>query len=398
MMGRKTAAVLLSLLLTLAIGLDCYAQTTQEKIDSKKAEQRETKANYQTAQKALESLRSKKNDKEAYLTELNSQMEELKETLAKLERQYEEKQSELKLVQTELSDAEVLKEQQYEDMKLRIQYMYENGESSYIELLFSAQSLADFLNKADQISAIAEYDREMLEEYEKTIQIIEEKELQVQEEEAAIAQLQSEYEEKEEEVALLVEDTYIQIREYESEIEDSKSEVSRLLSQISSQENELNALIKKQKDEQAAAALARKKAEEEKAARQAAAAQNGAAQKTPEKTSEKPPSSSGNSEPSKSQGSSSSGKYLGRFKLTAYCACEKCCGKSDGITASGTKATQGRTVAMGGIPLGTKISINGTVYTVEDRGTVYGHVDIFKNSHQAARNFGLNYADVYRVS
>ena len=141
MMGRKTAAVLLSLLLTLAIGLDCYAQTTQEEIDSKKAEQRETKANYQTAQKALESLRSKKNDKEAYLTELNSQMEELKETLAKLERQYEEKQSELKLVQTELSDAEVLKEQQYEDMKLRIQYMYENGESSYIELLFSAQSL-----------------------------------------------------------------------------------------------------------------------------------------------------------------------------------------------------------------------------------------------------------------
>ncbi|HCT91967.1 MAG TPA: hypothetical protein DF613_11415 [Lachnospiraceae bacterium] len=384
--------------MTLAMGLECFAQTTQEQIDSKKAEQRETKANYQTAQKALESLRSKKNDKEAYLTELNSQMEELKETLAKLERQYDEKQSELKLVQGELADAETLKAQQYEDMKLRIQYMYENGESGYIELLFSAKSLADFLNKADQISAIAEYDREMLDEYEKTVQTIEDKEIQVQEEEAAIAQLQNEYEEKEEEVALLVEDTYIQIREYESEIEDSKSEVSRLLGQISSQENELNALIKKQKDEQAAAALAKKRAEEEKA-RQTAAAQNAAAQNAPAKAA----SSSGMSAPPQSpdSGSSeggSSGKYLGRFKLTAYCACVQCCGKANGITASGTKATQGRTVAMGGVPLGTKISINGTVYTVEDRGTVYGHVDIFKNSHEAAKSFGVHYADVYQVS
>jgi peptidoglycan hydrolase CwlO-like protein len=403
-MERKTLAVFLSFLLILAVGTDCLAQTTQEQINSKKAEQRETKANYQTAQKTLESLRNKKNDQEAYLTELNSQMEELKETLAKLERQYNEKQDELQLIQADLADAEVLKAQQYEDMKLRIQYMYENGESNYMELLFSAESLADFLNKADQISAIAEYDRKMLEEYEKTVQMIEEKELQAQEEEAAIAQLQSEYEEKEEEVALLVEDTYIQIREYEEEIEDSKSEISKLLSKISSQENDLNALIKKQKDEQAAAALAKRKAEEEKKARQAAASGTAAA---PTKKKPAASSSSGSSAPPQSQdssssegsssGSGSSGKYLGRFKLTAYCPCESCCGKADGITASGTKATQGRTVAMGGVPLGTKLNINGTIYVVEDRGTVYGHVDIFKNSHQAAMNFGVHYADVYQV-
>lgn len=396
-MGRKTVAVLLSLLLSLALGLECGAQTTQERIDNKKAEQRETKANYQTAQKALESLRGKKDDKEAYLTELNNQMEELKETLAKLERQYDEKQDELSLVQADLADAETLRKQQYEDMKLRIQYMYENGDSNYIELLFSAKSLADLLNKADQISAIAEYDREMLEEYEKTVQLIEEKEFQVQEEEAAIAQLQSEYEEKEEEVALLVEDTYIQIRQYESEIEDSKSEVSKLLRKIGSQEEELNALIKKQKDEQAAAALAKKKAEEEKKA-QKKPVKTESTPKTPSKGPSSGTSAPPHSQENTSSGSNSSGKYLGRFKLTAYCACAKCCGKSDGITASGTKATQGRTVAMGGVPLGTKISINGTVYIVEDRGTVYGHVDIFKNSHQAARNFGVHYADVYQVS
>lgn len=92
------------------------------------------------------------------------------------------------------------------------------------------------------------------------------------------------------------------------------------------------------------------------------------------------------------------GTYLGNFKLTSYCACPICCGIwSDGTatTASGTTATEGRTVAMGGIPFGTKLVIGGLVYTVEDRGTPYGHVDIYKNSHQDALNFGVQYADVY---
>lgn len=90
--------------------------------------------------------------------------------------------------------------------------------------------------------------------------------------------------------------------------------------------------------------------------------------------------------------------YLGNFKLTAYCNCSKCCGKwAGGNTASGVAPAQGRTVAMGGIPFGTRLLINGRIYTVEDRGTPYGHVDIFFNSHSEALQFGLQYADVYRL-
>lgn len=92
------------------------------------------------------------------------------------------------------------------------------------------------------------------------------------------------------------------------------------------------------------------------------------------------------------------GEYLGNFKLTSYCACPICCGiwsDENGTTASGTTAVEGRTVAMAGVPFGTKLIIGGQVYTVEDRGTPYGHVDIYKNSHQDALNFGVQYADVY---
>ena len=88
---------------------------------------------------------------------------------------------------------------------------------------------------------------------------------------------------------------------------------------------------------------------------------------------------------------------LGTYKLTAYCACSKCCGKSDGITASGVKAQSGRTVAVKNLSFGTQLMINGEIYTVEDRGVGSGVVDIFFDSHSEALDFGVKYAKVYRV-
>lgn len=90
------------------------------------------------------------------------------------------------------------------------------------------------------------------------------------------------------------------------------------------------------------------------------------------------------------------GEYLGKFKLTSYCTCAICCGQwANGITSSGAMPTEGRTVAMAGVPFGTRLVIGGQIYVVEDRGTPYGHVDIFKNLHQDCQAFGVQYADVY---
>ena len=91
--------------------------------------------------------------------------------------------------------------------------------------------------------------------------------------------------------------------------------------------------------------------------------------------------------------------YLGKYKLTYYCSCSKCCGKSNGITASGKKAQEGITVASNSLPLGTKISIDGHIYTVQDRGGMASNViDIFVSSHQKALNLGVKYnVPVYKV-
>lgn len=88
------------------------------------------------------------------------------------------------------------------------------------------------------------------------------------------------------------------------------------------------------------------------------------------------------------------------FKVTAYCPCSKCCGKQTGITASGTRATAGRTIAASSqYSFGTKLLINGQVYTVEDRGgAIKGNkIDIYMNSHAEALAWGVKYLPVQVV-
>lgn len=99
------------------------------------------------------------------------------------------------------------------------------------------------------------------------------------------------------------------------------------------------------------------------------------------------------------------GEPLGEFKLTAYCPCVKCCGKSDGITSTGTTATEGRTIAVDPavIPYGSTVTLyfaDGTVhtYTAEDCGGAIreNRIDVFFANHQAAREFGVQTAYVYK--
>lgn len=90
---------------------------------------------------------------------------------------------------------------------------------------------------------------------------------------------------------------------------------------------------------------------------------------------------------------------LGEYKLTAYCPCVKCCNKDDGITATMTVATQGRTIAVDPkiIPYGSTVIINGHEYVAEDCGgsIKQNRIDIFFDSHEDALDFGVQYAKVF---
>ena len=417
MKKKKLFSLVLATVLTAATVLPCYGASTKEKISNAQAEQAAAQSQLDSIQSRIDELNSKKGQSEEYLSELNQQLDDLQNRLQELQDQYDAKQNELVQIQADLEDAKAKEEEQYEAMKLRIQYMYENSSGNgYMAMLFSSKSISELISRAEYIQKISDFDRDLMQEYEDTVDQVKEKETQVQEEQAAIVELQQQSSDQQEAIQELYAAAYQELRTYSAELDDAKSSESALVDEINSKADAINDLIRQAKEEEIAA---QKKAEEEAAAAQQAAeaeaarvaaaeAANAAAKADTDTSSSSGSSSSDSSASSTTTGSpsasdtsssSSSGTYLGRFKLTGYCSCSICTGQwSGGSTASGTTPTAGRTIAMGGVPFGTKLMINGQVYTVEDRGTAYGHVDIFCSSHSEALSFGVQYADVYQLS
>ena len=86
----------------------------------------------------------------------------------------------------------------------------------------------------------------------------------------------------------------------------------------------------------------------------------------------------------------------GRYRMTHFCPCRKCNGRNAGRTASGAPMTVGRTVATGReFPFGTRLLINGIIYTVEDRGVPNGCVDILVGSHSEAYRRGVFRSEIF---
>ena len=408
MMTKKVLSLLLAGALTISMGTSVFA-STEDQIAAAQAQKQEAQAGLAQAQANISSLESKKQELESYMAELDAQYNELTNTISKLSIEAAQKEDELKKIQLELARAKKKAEEQYDAMKLRIVYMYEKGGSSMLETLLASESLADFLNQANNISAISEYDRNMLKEYEETQKNIQTHEKKAVEESASINTLLAQKNAKQQEVQALAASTGDSINSYISQISASQEEANALMAQVNSADNSIAVLVAQAEAEEAAAQAAAEEAaqaeQEETSSEETGETENSQSTEEPEydpetDTTESESSSSssdviveeeapsedagieensGSSDTSDS-GSSGQGTYLGNFTLTGYCNCAQCCGTAGNATASGVMPSAGHTVAMAGVPFGTQLLINGTVYTVEDLGTPYGHVDIYFGS------------------
>ena len=392
MRNKKLIPVLLAGILTLTTGTGVYAADIDEQIADMQSQKAQAQAGLAQAQGNISSLESKRQELESYLAQLNSQYEELTDSVSQLSIQAAQKEDELQNMKLELAKAQQQSQQQYEAMKKRIVYMYENGGTTMLELLLSSSDLTQFMNRAENISQLSKYDRDMLKKYEDLQASIQEQEENLEKEAASVNQLLAESASKKQEVQALVSSTNDSIASYISQISASQAEAAALSAQISSAENSIYSLTQQ--------ATAQQEAAQQEETQQTEDRQS---QSQEEDTyTESSSSGSGDSynDESGSVESSGSGQgtYLGNFTLTAYCNCAQCCGTAGNLTASGTVPSAGRTVAMAGVPFGTQLLINGNVYTVEDLGTPYGHVDIFFGSHSEALSFGLQHADVYQLN
>lgn len=266
----KFLAAALSFALVLATPLS--AQATKSGLSDAKNKKTALEAEKKKTEQELKNLEGLKSDTTAYVKKLDSSLESIGNELSKLNDDIDAKEKQIDTTKQELSEAKETEKSQYESMKLRIKYMYEKGDSTYVDLLMEAGSLSELLSKAEYITKISSYDRQKLDEYAATKEKIAEKEKALEEEHAELLNLQDETEAKQASVEKLLAAKQTELQNYETKIASAEGQISEYAKSIEAQENQIKSIeaeIKRKEEE------ARKKAEEEK---KKAAAANKAAQ------------------------------------------------------------------------------------------------------------------------
>lgn len=209
-----------------------YATVTQDDLDDAKEQVDNLQQQVDEAEKELDKHNDKKDKLEGDLKDLNTNLQTLANELSDLEEQITTKQQEIEVTTAELEAAEQRSDKQYEDMKLRIQYMYENGNVSVFEMFLGSESIADFLNQTEYVASINTYDREKLDEYQELQEEIAVKKTVLEEEEQQLLVLKADMEEKRSEVNTLIAATEKNISQTKTDIANAEAEMENLEEQL----------------------------------------------------------------------------------------------------------------------------------------------------------------------
>lgn len=188
------------------------------------------------AKKKQQELEQQKNTAEAEKSELSSELDSIVSKMEKTQSDLTAKETEINDAETELVTAKANEDDQYQTMKLRIKYMYENGSNEFLEILMKANSIADLLNKAEYINKISQCDRELLVEYKDTRKDVENRENALKKEYAELESLQDELAGEQANVEKLLADKNIQINNLTSEISSNADKLKQLIAEAEAAE------------------------------------------------------------------------------------------------------------------------------------------------------------------
>lgn len=244
----------LAVAVTLLAGLfpvSAHAETTSEKI--KKAEQlkKKTEEQKKAVDDKREDLEDTKQQLQDYLNKLNSELEEISDNLAEIETRMSEKQTEIVQAKLDIEAAGIEEARQYELMKKRLRAIYEKGDVSLFQTFMQTTNYSDFLNKAEYVGKLEEYDRKMFDSLVQQRKIVEEKEKVLEVEIEQLEELKNDAKAEKNKVSTLVNSTSGTIAATNGAISAAELEQRAYESEIKEQEANLSALKKQLEEEKA---------------------------------------------------------------------------------------------------------------------------------------------------
>ncbi len=214
----------------------------EEEIKQAQAEKKKLQSSLTDVKKLKASLESSKTDLSNYVTELDGQLSTIQSKITELSNDIAIKENEIANTEKELEEAIEVQTAQYEAMKSRIKFMYERGDSMYMELVFSAKTFGDMLNKAEYVESLSAYDRRMLDEYVAYTEYVTLCKEALEEEKALLDETKKAQEEEEAALNELIEAKEAEIYKLSSDIKNKTAAIAEYEAQIAAENEEIEAL------------------------------------------------------------------------------------------------------------------------------------------------------------
>lgn len=239
---RAKAVLALVLVVSLTIGSSqvVYATSAQNK-------KSEAEKNLNDVNKKIDNLENKKEEIEGELDTKNEELVNLMVDVGILEKEIDQNEKQLKQVKKDLKTAQKNEKKQYQAMKKRIKFMYERGDSAVISSLLESKSMADMLNRVEYFNEVYDYDRNLLDNYEKTRKQVEDLKAQVEDEKKELETAQDDLKQQQKQLETAMANLRSQQANADTQIANAKSLASEYQKKITEQ----NKIIQQQ---QAAAA------------------------------------------------------------------------------------------------------------------------------------------------
>ena len=282
---KNRLKIITAIMLTLIFCMQpvCNVQATEESNLSEAQQEKKTLENdLQKAKELIDSLKGSKEDIQSEVEKLDKQLNEISGKVKEFESRLSKKRQEIADTESALNKAKEQEKKQYRNMKKRIQFMYENGQTSYVEMLLSADSFTDFLNAVEYITQISQYDRKMLKEYQNMQVTIADTQKTLETDYASLQSLQAKVQEEKQAVAALESAKKGELKGVAEDLTDAQTVAKAYEAEIQAQ-NEVIAQIQaaqKRAAEQEAAQQQAQAAEENQGATDAAGENQNTAQNT----------------------------------------------------------------------------------------------------------------------
>lgn len=256
-MRKKTLCYSISFILSfLLLANPVFATSTKSALSAKQKEKEKTEANIANLNEQISDLAEKKESVNEELDALGAQLLDLLTSISICKDEINDKEQQVKQAKADLKEAETAEEQQYEDMKTRMKFMYEKGESAYLQVCLESKSISEMVNKADYVEKVYDYDRELLTKYQGTKDAVAGLKEKLEEEEAELLACQCELEEEQNLMEQTIAQKEATVANFDAQLANAQAQVSNYKTQLKKQTSEIKQLETKQKEEEAAKAAA----------------------------------------------------------------------------------------------------------------------------------------------